>query len=342
VDGPVCALLLPAPLERFILRAAAADLMRARGVVALEPGRMPYGAVARLPEPVVRMLSRRTAVRLARRLGDLRVVVIWHPLQLPLAEALLERRPAAELWYARWDRYERARDASPRLRRRLEALHARAAERATLVFAVSDALVELEREAGREAELWLPPHDDFPAPAPDRAVVAVSLGHLGYRTDWGLLRALAERMPALVVLLVGERHDAESRDDPDFQACLAQPGLVWLGRQPDEAAARLVLCADVGLVPFASEPFNDASLPQRITKYARLGRRTLAPDLAGVRTLGRAVTTCATLADWERELRAAAGARVRPDAELRAWALAQTADAQNAPLRARLERLGVT
>jgi hypothetical protein len=342
VDGPVGALLLPAPLERFILREAAEDLLTAPGVVALEPGRMPYGAFGRVPAWVARNLARRTAGRLARRLGDLRVVVIWHPLQLPLAEALLERRPQAELWYVRWDRYEAAHDAPPRMRRRLETLHARASGRAALVFAVSAPLVELERAAGRSAELWLPPHDAFPAPDPEAGIVAVSIGHLGYRTDWALLRTLAERMPELIVLLVGERHDGECRGDPDFAACLALPGLVWLGRQPDDAAARLVACADVGLVPFAREPFNDASLPQRITKYARLGRRTLAPDLAGVRTLDRAVTTCATLADWERELRGAAGARTRPDLELRAWALAQTARRQNSPLWERLERLGVS
>jgi hypothetical protein len=40
-------------------------------------------------------------------------------------------------------------------------------------------------------------------------------------------------------------------------------------------------------------------------------------------------------------LRASAGARMRPDAELRAWALNQTAHAQNRPLWERLESLGI-
>ena len=48
-------------------------------------------------------------------------------------------------------------------------------------------------------------------------------------------------------------------------------------RRTDEEAARLILCADVGIVPFKVEPFNDAGLPYRILKYARLGRRTVAP-----------------------------------------------------------------
>ena len=40
-------------------------------------------------------------------------------------------------------------------------------------------------------------------------------------------------------------------------------------------------------------------------------------------------------------LRASAGARMRPDEELRAWALAQTARSQNAPVWARLRALGI-
>ena len=40
-------------------------------------------------------------------------------------------------------------------------------------------------------------------------------------------------------------------------------------------------------------------------------------------------------------LRAQAGVRTRPDVELRDWAFAQTAHAQNKPLFERLEALGI-
>ncbi len=53
------------------------------------------------------------------------------------------------------------------------------------------------------------------------------------------------------------------------------------------------------------------------------------------------MTTCATIEDWERELRGATGERMQPDLELRDWALAQTAEHQNQPLWDRLEELGV-
>jgi hypothetical protein len=333
VDGPLCLLLLPARLEDFILRETARDLLRAPNVIALEPPRAPYGVFGRVPLGLARHLGRRQARRLKLML-PVRVVVMFHPLQLFLAEGLLERNPGAELWYSRWDRYEVARDAPPAMRRRLEDYHARAAEQATFVFAVSGALAAIERAEGRSAQVVVPAHDDFPAP--EAAVVAVTLGHLGYRVDWALVRALAERMPDLVLLMIGTRHDDELAGDADFQACLELPNIVWLGHQPDEAAARLVACAHVGIVPFAREPFNDASLPQRIVKHARLGRRTLVPDLEGVRTLERAITVCHDFDEWEAALRAA-----QPDPALRDWALAQTAVAQNAPLWERLEALGV-
>jgi hypothetical protein len=205
---------------------------------------------------------------------------------------------------------------------------------------VSDALGEIAREEGAEPVLVPLSADTFPAPA-GTPVVAVSLGHLGHRTDWALLRAVAEGMPELVLLLIGEWHEQESGGDADFQACRAAPNLVWLGRRSDEEAARLILLADVGIVPFERSDFNETALPYRILKYARLGRRTISPDLKGVHTWDRAVTTANTPEEWIAALRAQAGARVRPDAELREWAHAQTARAQNRPLWERLEALGV-
>jgi hypothetical protein len=339
---PIALLLLPRVLEDFILRDQARDLLRAPRVVAVEPARMPYGAYARLPRWVGATVAWLQARRLRMKIRTpVAVIVMFHPLQLPLARALQNRYPKAELWYSRWDRYEHAYDASPPLRRRLEALHAHASDQADFVFAVSDALADLEHEAGRHAVVVPSAHDSFPAPDPETAVIAISLGHLGWRTDWALLRAVLDGMPELTLLLVGDRHDAESKDDADLAALREHPRAVWLGRLGDDAAARIVLCADVGIVPFRAEPFNDAGLPQRIMKYARLGRRTIAPDLRGVRTWDRAVTTAGSVDEWIAALRSFRGARVAPDLELRAWALEQTAFRVNTPLWDRLEALGV-
>jgi glycosyltransferase involved in cell wall biosynthesis len=337
---PIAVLLLPRELESFILRDQAEDLLTAPGVVAVEPARVPYGAYLRLPASVADGLAATQARRL-RLPGMPRAIVIFHPLQYPLARGLIAQHRDAELWYWRWDRYEVAYDATPRQRERLEELHLAASLRAAVTVVVSDALGEIAREEGSEPLLVPLAADSFPAPAPGETVVAVSLGHLGHRTDWALLRAVAEGMPELVLLLVGAWHEQESGHDPDFQACRTAPNLVWLGRRSDEEAARLILLADVGIVPFERSEFNETALPYRILKYARLGRRTISPDLKGVRTWDRAVTTANTPEEWIAALRAQSGTRVRPDAELREWALSQTAHAQNRPLWERLEALGV-
>jgi len=303
---------------------------------------VPYGAFARLPGPVAKRVARQLAQRLARGLdGTPRVVVIFHPLQLPVAEAVMQLS-GAELWYSRWDRYERAHDAAPAMRARLETLHTRAAERSALTFVASTELQRLEADAGREAALVPLAADRFPAPDPSGTVVAVSLGHLGHRVDWTLVRGVAEAMgDDLVLLLVGAAHPDELAGNADFAACRDLPQLVWLGERSDAEAARLIACADVGVVPFKVEPFNDAGLPYRILKYARLGRRTVSPPLAGARTWARAVDEADGPAAFAAALRAQAGRRSTPDLELRAWALAQTAATQDAPLWRRLEELGV-
>lgn len=336
----VALLLLPRPLDGFILRDQVRDLLRAPGVVALDPPRLPYGAMGRLPRGLADTLGAGTARRL-KLPGDPRAVAIFHALQYPLARGILARYPECELWYARWDRYEVAYDAPTRMRRRIAELHEQAAARAALIFTASDRLAELEREQGREAVVVGLAADEFPAPDPSETVVAISLGHLGWRNDWALLRAVAERMPELVLLLVGEWHEDECRDDPDFAACRELPNLVWLGRRSDAEAARLVLCADVGIAPFRADPFNDAALPHRILKYARLGRRTVAPSLAGMRTWSEAMLFADGPDEWVAALRSQAGVRARPDLVVRRWALERSAEAVNAPLWERLRELGV-
>lgn len=338
---PLALLLLPRTLEEFILRDQAQDLLRAPGVVAIEAPRVRYGVLGRMPD----WLASSLALGQARRLklpGEVKVVVIFHPFQYPLARALLDRHKGSELWYGRWDRYEEAYDAHGRTKARLDELHALAAERSALTFVASTELERLERDAGREPTLVPLAADSFPAPDPSGTTIAVSLGHQGWRMDWGLLRQVAEELgDQLVVFLIGAWRDDQSGEDPDYEALRTAPNVVWLGRRTDDEAARIILASDVGLLPFERSAFNDAALPYRILKYARLGRRTITTDLPGVATWERAVVRAPDAAAWVEALREHAGARARPDLELREWAVGQTAFRQNGPLWDRLEELGV-
>jgi hypothetical protein len=341
---PTCVLLLPRPLEQFILPEQAEDLLRGGDVVAVDPPRPGYGAALRLPDRPADVVAGRQAASIVRDLeGDgrgARVVVFFHATQQPVAAAL-RARTGAELWYWRWDRYEVAGDADADRRARLTALHRRAAQAASLVVASSVRLEELAREEGRPTVLSPLAADGFPAPDPTVEVVAFSLGHLGRRTDWALLRGLGERLPGLQVLFVGEVHPDEVPGDADFAWCREHEPFVFLGALPDAAAAQLLRLSDVAILGFATDEFNDAGLPYRIIKAARLGRRTVVPDLAGARTWDRAVVVAEDVDAFAAAVAAHAGRRTAPDEELRTWALAQTAEHQNAPLRERLRALGL-
>jgi len=97
-DRPLCLLLLPAPLETFALRERAEDLLSAPGVAAVDPPRLSYGGAARLGESFADGLTVVQARRM-RLPGFPRALVVFDPLQYPLARALAGIHPDAELWY---------------------------------------------------------------------------------------------------------------------------------------------------------------------------------------------------------------------------------------------------
>jgi hypothetical protein len=142
VDLPLLVLLLPVRLERFHLQDRAHELLRAPGVVAVDPSRLPPG---RLPPTVAAGL----AIGQARRMrlpGRVAAVAIFHPVQFYLAGALLARHHHAELWYGRIA-------LEPDAGAHLVHLDATAAERAALTSTPEDLLA---RAPLRMAELGIP------------------------------------------------------------------------------------------------------------------------------------------------------------------------------------------
>lgn len=368
--------MLPRPIDEFILGEHAREFVRAADGVGALPGRVPYGALVRAPaalRPVVaRAIARSiTGARPADWSAQDTVLVAYHAIQWPVARRLMDQGFASELWYSRWDRYEAAHDAGADRHELLSAWHEAMADRSTLTFCVSEALADLEHRAGRQAITTPTSADAFPdgpllpggrgaelvaaaAQGTDERIgaaassatqgagnaasppIAVSLGHLGRRTDWAWLRGAAERIPELQLLLIGSWHEDEVGADVDYQWLRASPQVFWLGRLSDEDAAAVIAEADVGLVPFTVDPFNDCGLPNRIVKYARLGRPSIAPTLSGCKTWERAMVWADGADALAAALRDHAGRRASPDEALRAWALEQTAAKMNAPLLAAL------
>jgi hypothetical protein len=127
-ERPLCLLLLPAPLERCMVRDRAADLLTAPGVAAIDPPRVSYASLARLSEAVADGIAAVQARRM-RLPGFPRAMVVFHPDQYPLARAVRGHHPDAELWYGPYAEPEGERE---------QALNARAFERADLRFRHTD------------------------------------------------------------------------------------------------------------------------------------------------------------------------------------------------------------
>ena len=133
-DDVLAVLLLPGRLEGFAREDHARGLLSIPRVIALEPSRI------RPP----RFLRDAVCQRQARRLrfpGRLRLLVLYHPAQYPLARALRARYQDLELWYIPPER-ESLQAADDAHTRELAALDEVARERATQVLVAGEHYVD--------------------------------------------------------------------------------------------------------------------------------------------------------------------------------------------------------
>lgn len=133
-DDALAVLLLPGRLEGLAREGHARDLLSIPRVVALEPSRM------RPPALLRDALCQRQARRL-RFPGRLRLVVLYHPAQYPLARALCAHYGDLELWYIPPEP-ESLGAADEAHKRELLALDELARERATQVLVASEHYVD--------------------------------------------------------------------------------------------------------------------------------------------------------------------------------------------------------
>jgi teichuronic acid biosynthesis glycosyltransferase TuaH len=128
---------------------------------------------------------------------------------------------------------------------------------------------------------------------PGRATVVGLVGHLGDRIDAELVRAVAARGHA--VLLVGplQRSMAPARRE----ALLGVDGVCWVGPRSYQDLPSILACADVWLLPYGDSEFNRASFPLKLLEYLAAGRRVVATDLPAVRWLETDLIAAASAPD---------------------------------------------
>jgi teichuronic acid biosynthesis glycosyltransferase TuaH len=176
--------------------------------------------------------------------------------------------------------------------RRVAAGEAARAAAADLVVAANPLVAERWRAAGCDVEL-IPYGADvqaFAAPPATPAVrmpdgirrpVVVVVGQLNERTDPALLEAVADLEVSLV--LIGPVPPLANAGWLD--GLRRRQNVVWMGPQPFEALPGLLAQADVGLVPYADTPFNQASFPLKTVEYLAAGLPVVATDLSAIRWL---------------------------------------------------------
>ncbi|WP_328468569.1 glycosyltransferase [Actinoplanes sp. NBC_00393] len=182
-------------------------------------------------------------------------------------------------------------------RRRLAAQEAAILRRAQAVATVSLPLQERYAEAGVTAtvvptgcvpEVYaaadsVPVPEDAQLPGP----VAGFVGHINDRIDLGLLEAVADTGDSL--LIVGPV--AAGYQPARFTALAARPNVCHTGPKPYADLPGYLRVIDVGLTPYADNPFNQASFPIKTLEYLAAGRDVVSTPLPANRWLSTDLIT---------------------------------------------------
>jgi glycosyltransferase involved in cell wall biosynthesis len=268
---------VPAVSEGAIFRRRIARKLRSlcRGLVTVRPNFSVLTAAA-LPGPAGALARRHVLPwqvrRAARRLGIKRPLV-W--VAVPTAADALDRVPAVALVYQRTDRFETFT--------RVDAAHIAALDgklklQADLTLFCSRLLYEQERAACRAAafvdhgvdfEVFAAAGEGLvPEPPEAAALPRPRAGFVGsmeeHTFDADLLRSVAERLPGVHFVLVGESTLADGRS--------GLPNVSMLGKRPFEQVAAYMAACDVLIMPWNRSPWIQACNPVKLKEYLAVGR----------------------------------------------------------------------
>lgn len=152
-----------------------------------------------------------------------------------------------------------------------------------------------------------------------RPPIAVVMGNLSQRIDLSLLESVASDDMSLV--LVGP-HDP-TWEPERFKALVSRSNVRWLGRRPFEQLPGILATADVGLTPYADDPFNRASNPLKTWEYLAAGLPVVTTPLPSSTRLGKGMVSVASGPNAFRLAVRRAVNEDSPDARVRRLAFAR-------------------
>ncbi|MET0153162.1 MAG: glycosyltransferase [Candidatus Binatia bacterium] len=198
-------------------------------------------------------------------------------------------RPALSVFYCT----DKLSETSPAARRILP-YERRVIERADLVFASSERLVDYCRahnpatylfpigvslEKFERAWRGEPPVPEDMAGLP-RPVIGM-VGGLRQCVDQPLLRELSRRLPHAALALVGP-------EQAPMTELRGLPNVHLLGAKPHERIPDYIGAFDVCLIPYAVDAFTNSISPAKLNEYLALGKPIVSTDLAEARRFNEA------------------------------------------------------
>jgi teichuronic acid biosynthesis glycosyltransferase TuaH len=172
--------------------------------------------------------------------------------------------------------------------RRLRAQERQALARADVVAVVSPTLAEHWSALGADPVL-IPNGGPDRSPVPDEQAAVTGLprpvlglvGQLSERIDLDILTALSDA--GFGLLIVGPRDPRWGGER--FAALATRPRVRYAGRVPAAEVPGYLAAADIGITPYTSSEFNQASFPLKTLEYLAAGRPVVSADLPGARWL---------------------------------------------------------
>lgn len=161
------------------------------------------------------------------------------------------------------------------------------AREADAVAAVAPVLLRQLRSLGAEgvpAEVL--PNGAPPPGAPPLGseAIAILVGHLNERLDLGCLEAVADA--GVRLRIIGPRVDRDPGFGRRLEALLRRPEVDWEGvLVPPQQVARELAAVRVGLTPYLTSAFNQASFPLKTFDYLAAGLPVVSTDLDASRWL---------------------------------------------------------
>ena len=290
-------------------------------VVVYSPPVVPLG-----PFPPVRGWNRLAmSLGIVRRLKHMRMD---RPILLatnPIAAEILDNISAKLIIYYILDNYEEMPHHYRAYTRQLEA---RIIDRADLIFATAQPLVERKSRPGRPVIL-LPQGVDFEhfhSPVARRTMVPDDLasipaprilfmGLLAPWVDVELLAAVARAYPDASLVLLGPVRT-------EVQALRQEPNTYFLGQQPYADIPRYLAHCDVALIPFRQNSLTQFVNPLKLLEYMAAGLPVISTPLPHLTTFDDLVH-CARTSDEFVEQVGRALRNFSPEARARCIAVAQ-------------------